>query len=687
MRAEAGVGSVRKGRRSPAQRDRLSVVRRRWKEIVAFLAVLVLGVLALGLAYAGSADTVAGGVTVSGQDVGGLSAVEAEARLSARADALGTEPVVFTGAGRRWSIAPVQLAVRGDWGGAAAEALHRGDGPFLIRGLKRLKLRLFGSDVEPSARADQGALNRQLRVIAKQVEVNGREAAIVLESGEPVVIPGEPSRALETEAAADTMVSALAALEREGPVALPIKITPPAVGRDALAAVAEQVRTALSGPVIFAYKGVQLTVTPEQIASFLELPHDGQRELRIGGPEAKKYFDNLGRAVARAPREVDFSVNDAGKAHMIPSRKGRKLDVDASEEALLAAALRPVNRTAQLVVVAAEPKLSTERAKSMGITGLVGRYTTFYGGDANRIHNVQLVARLIDRHLIAPHSTFSFNKTTGERNAAQGFLEAPVIINGELKTGLGGGVCQVSTTVFNAAFDAGLPITSRTNHALYIDHYPLGRDATVNYPDTDLTFQNDSDHWILLRTIVGSSSLTVQLFGTPLHRRVETETSPLKETGAPPVKRVPDSKLYVGEKAVEEYGQPSRSVSVRRLVYDTKGKLLFDTTWYSNYLAEPKVVRYGTKPVAVVHYEADPYRYEHGHDDAARHDNPLAPLGLGNPFRQPRGHPRRPKRGRVDTGVAGPALRDLRLRLVHPLDHVLEAEASASQVRDARVNL
>jgi vancomycin resistance protein YoaR len=599
MRAEAGVGSVRKGRRSPARRDRLAVVRRHWKAALAVLGALLLGVIALGFAYSGSADTVADGVKVSGQDVGGLSATQAEAKLAARAHTLYTEQVVFTGAGRRWSIAPAQLAVRGDWNAAAAEALDRGSGPVPFRGFKRLKLRFFGSEVEPDAVADQGALNRQLNVIAKQVEIDGREAAIVLRDGQPVVIPGEPSRSLETQAAAATMVSALAALEREGPVALPIKITPPAVGRDALAAVAQQVRTALSGPVVFAYKDVHLTVTPEQIASFLELPHDGQKELRIGGPEAKEYFDNLSRAVARAPREVDFTVDDAGKAHVIRSRDGRKLDVEASEKALLSAALRPVNRTAQLVVVAAEPKLSTERAKALGITGLVGRYTTFYGGDANRIHNVQLVAQLIDRHMIAPHSTFSFNKTTGERNAAQGFVEAPVIINGELKTGLGGGVCQVSTTVFNAAFEAGLPITSRTNHALYIDHYPLGRDATVNYPDTDLTFQNDSDHWILLRTIVGSSSLTVRLFGTPLHRRVETQTSPLKKTGPPPVKRVPDSHLFVGEKAVEEFGQPSRSVSVRRLVYDAKGKLLFDTTWYSNYLAEPKVVRVGTMPVPV----------------------------------------------------------------------------------------
>src|ERR671937_39010 len=144
---------------------------------------------------------------------------------------------------------------------------------------------------------------------------------------------------------------------------------------------------------------------------------------------------------------------------------------------------------------------------------------------------MQLVPRLIDRHLIAPGATFSFNKTTGERNAAKGFLEAPVIINGELKSRLGGGVCQFSTTVFNAAYEAGLPITERHNLALYIDHYPLGRDATVNYPDIDLKFVNDTGHWLLLETVIGSSSLTVRLYGTPVHRRVETDTAPLRETG------------------------------------------------------------------------------------------------------------------------------------------------------------
>ncbi len=179
----------------------------------------------------------------------------------------------------------------------------------------------------------------------------------------------------------------------------------------------------------------------------------------------------------------------------------------------------------------------------MGITGLVAGYTTTYGGDPNRLHNVRLVAQLIDGALVAPGARFSFNGTTGERTAEKGFEEAPVIINGELQTGLGGGICQVSTTVFNAAYEAGLPIDERTNHALYISHYPLGRDATVNYPDLDLKFTNDTDHWLLLRTFVGASELTVNLYGTPLNRRVEIEAQPLEVAGEPAVKRIPDPTL------------------------------------------------------------------------------------------------------------------------------------------------
>jgi vancomycin resistance protein YoaR len=594
MRAEAGIEPIRRGRSAPARRDWWSLVRTGAKIAGGALLVLFVFLLVVGVVFAGAANKVAGGVTVAGMDVDGLDAQHAQAALSARAKRLEAVPVPFEAGGKRWPIAPQQIALRVDWEKAAQAALDEGDGPIPLRGLKRLQLRLFGADVEPSAAYEPDTLEKRLAAIARTVDVQGRQAALVLRDGKPVVVPGEAGRRLDRAAASRAVVAALSGFDR-APVDLPVIVDPPDVTQAAMARVAAQVRTALSAPVTFVYKGVHWSVPPEQIATFLKLPQDGQTSLSIGGPAARAYFANLAKGVGRAPREVGFEVSSSGRATMIPSRDGKRLDLVATQKSFLAAALSTTRREAQLVVVSAEPELSTTRAKALGITGLVGGYTTFYGGDPNRIHNVQLVATLIDRHLIAPGSTFSFNKTTGERNAAKGFLEAPVIINGELKSGLGGGVCQVSTTVFNAAYEAGLPIPERHNHALYIDHYPLGRDATVNYPDTDLKFVNDTGHWLLLETIIGSSSLTVRLFGTPVHRRVESQASPLKKTGPPTVKKTLDPHLYVGDQVIEEYGQPSRSVSVRRLVYDKQGHLLYDTTWYSSYLAEPKVVRAGTK--------------------------------------------------------------------------------------------
>jgi vancomycin resistance protein YoaR len=231
----------------------------------------------------------------------------------------------------------------------------------------------------------------------------------------------------------------------------------------------------------------------------------------------------------------------------------------------------------------------------MGITGVVGSYETVYGGEPNRIHNVDLVAHLVDDKLVPPGATFSFNETTGERSAAKGFLEAPVIVNGELQTGLGGGVCQVSTTVFNAAYEAGLQITARTNHALYISHYPLGRDATVDYPDIDLKFVNDTGHWLLLRTFVNPGELSVVLYGTPQHRKVVSVAQPLTVVAAPPVQKTIDATLKPGQTVVDDPGVPATSTSVERKVYAPNGTLLTDQTWYSSYVSQPKIIRVGPK--------------------------------------------------------------------------------------------
>jgi hypothetical protein len=117
----------------------------------------------------------------------------------------------------------------------------------------------------------------------------------------------------------------------------------------------------------------------------------------------------------------------------------------------------------------------------------------------------------------------------------------------------------------------------------------------VNYPDLDLRFSNDTDHWLLLRTFVGAGSLTVNLYGTPVSRRVESTTAPLEVTGPVPVKEIEDPSLKKGKRVLDELGSPPRRTSVERLVYDANGKLLYDNTWRSSYVGEPSLVRVGTK--------------------------------------------------------------------------------------------
>jgi vancomycin resistance protein YoaR len=562
---------------------------------VAAALVLFIGAVALGFAFAGSETTLPEGTRIAGVDVGGLSTAQATRVLERRAAAVNAVPVTFTAGSKRWRISAKRLEVDVDWRAAVEAARERGDGFGPVQGLRRLSVRFFGAEVTPPTRVYDPALNYYIAKIQRQLDAAPRDAAITFKGLKPVIVPAQPGMILDRRAADDVVVRSLAGFRRAAPVALPVRTKPAAVNEVNLRRALAQVRVAVSAPIRLELGRRAWRVPRWRVAQLLDVPENGATRVSIGGPYAEKYFEKLGKRVADAPADAGFAVHSGGAVTITPARAGRQLDPQKTSAAVLTAALSRTARTAQLSIVAAAPERSTADAQAMGINKIVSSYETIYGGDANRIHNVQLVAHLVDGALIAPGKEFSFNATTGERTAEKGFLEAPVIVNGELQTGLGGGVCQVSTTVFNAAFEAGLPITARTNHALYISHYPQGRDATVNYPDTDLKFVNDTGHWLLLRTFVGSSSLVVNLYGTPTGRRVEAEAGPLNVVGAVPVRKVSDPSLPKGQEVVEEYGQPPRSTSVTRVVYAPNGKVRSRTTWYSSYRGEVQVVRVGTK--------------------------------------------------------------------------------------------
>jgi vancomycin resistance protein YoaR len=575
-------------------RARSGVLTGRARPVLITGALLALIALGVGFAFAGSPDTLAPGTEIAGVDVGGLTVTRAQQVLEQRAASLANVPVTFVWGGRSWQVRPAVLGVSVDWATTVEQARRDGDGFGFLRGYKRLALRLFPTSIDPTPHPYVSALNFEVGQLAAAIDRPEKNAALIRKGGQILTVPGQAGIALQQTAAAHVIARALAGFGRL-PVTLPVHAVAPGVTVPDLVQAQHLARVALSAPVTLVLGSQRVKLEPAQLAPMLLLGQGGQSKLGIGGTAADAFFVHLDQLLSHPARNATFAITATGGIRVVPAQPGLAVDVAQTVAAVLAAAERPATRVAKVTVSESQPTRTTADALAMGITGTVSSYETIYGGIANRIHNVQLVAKLVDGKLIAPGATFSFNQATGARTAAQGFLEAPVIINGEVQTGLGGGVCQVSTTVFNAAYEAGLPITARTNHALYISHYPLGRDATVDYPDIDLKFVNDTGHWLLLRTIVGPDSLIVKLYGTPQRRRVVSEAAPLKLVHAPPIKKTIDRALAPGQVVVTNYGEAAYSTSVRRLVYAPDGTLMSDVTWYSNYRALPEQISVGPK--------------------------------------------------------------------------------------------
>ncbi len=600
------------------------------------VVVLAIAFFVVGEVYAGSSSTLPSGQTISGVDVGDKSTREATHLLGQKADALAGAPVPVRVAGHTFRFRQADLGISVDWARAVASARSRSDGFGPLRGFRRLYQQVFGITITPATDTRGGKLDHALDTIVDSVGHKPVDASIALHGLNPVVVPGRKGISIDRAEARRELLGRFARLDRT-PIVLPLGPRDPQVTSAMMTSALAQVRTAVSAPVTLLIGTNHYRLPRWQLASFLRLPgaDSDSDTITLGGRKADEFVAKLQKALNREPRDATFAVSSRS-VRIVPDLVGRTVNVPATVGNIVRAALSPTNRTAVVVIQTKEAKRTKKDAQAMGVKELVSSYTTEFGGVENRIHNVQLVSHLIDDTLIAPGATFSFNGTTGERNASKGFLDAPVIINGELTTGLGGGVCQVSTTVFNAAYEAGLSITARTNHALYISHYPQGRDATVNYPDVDLKFVNDTKAWLLLRTFVSSYSLTVNLYGTSSHRRVESTTAPLVVDGHTPTEWVKDSTLAKGTKIIVESGSPPLETSVHRKVYAADGKLLYDTVWSSHYVGEKRIIHIGTRKPA-------PPTKPTGPTGATGATGPTGPSGAAGPS--------------GPTGAAGPATR------------------------------
>ncbi len=280
-----------------------------------------------------------------------------------------------------------------------------------------------------------------------------------------------------------------------------------------------------------------------------------------------------------------------------PPRNGRTIQAEPTKAVLLssfeelASSTETKHLTKQLVLAETPPTTSLASLNSLGINERIGFGESYYAHSIpNRIHNVAITAQRIDDTIIPPGAEFSFNKTLGEVSAATGYKAAYVIKNGKTELGDGGGVCQVSTTVFRAVLNAGLEITKRIAHSYRVSYYELdrkpGMDATVYAGDVDFRFKNDTASHILLHTVTDDKNtyMYVELYGTSDGRRteiVEHKTWDARPALAP--QYFPDPSLPPGKLVQIDWAAPGIRASVTNVIYNSDGSEKRRDTFTSNY--------------------------------------------------------------------------------------------------------
>jgi vancomycin resistance protein YoaR len=377
---------------------------------------------------------------------------------------------------------------------------------------------------------------------------------------------------------------------------------------DAAAKQAQAVaETMLGGPATVTYGTKSWNLSVADIAKMLTFtqveasgtPNAWKLVTAIGAKEASKTIvPKIGAALGNPPVNAHFSTK-GGKVKVVPGKDGTGADV-ADFAASLTASLQSADssRSVELRTKITPPAVTTAQAETMGVKERISTFTTTYGGSiAQRINNIHVLGSALDGKLIPPGGTFSFNGAVGERTASKGYQEAFAIVKGKLVPQLGGGICQVATTMFNAVFLSGFPVPERINHSFYISHYPMGRDATVSWGGPDLRWKNTTDHWVLVSVSYTSDSITVSLYGTSPKYDVAWKTVPF--TGNVPFKtvKVSDPTMTAGTTDVTAKGMVGGKAIVTRTV-KKNGTVVRTDTFTSNYTPVDETIKVGTKAAA-----------------------------------------------------------------------------------------
>jgi vancomycin resistance protein YoaR len=560
-------------------------------------------------------DRIYPGVYVDNIDLSGLTVDEAYQTLAVDLPYTYQGQIQLTYGDQKWDIQPIDLGYLIDPSSSAQEAFAVGRHRWLFPNLiEKGRAWFTGVQLSLVAYYDERVAQLYLNSLAEEIDVPMVEASLELENTEVLVRNGQVGHQLDIDQTLDLIEVVLSTMQ-DATIPLVVNESVPVI-LDA-SAQADLARVILSEPLVLTASGSgeSWTIQPEDLATMLTISRaenggseNSSYEININEDLFGVYLSSLVPELHVDPANTRFIFNDDTRQLEViePAVIGRDLNVAASIT-MINDQLKAGQHAIALQFDTLQPEVTDDMTgEDLGITELVIQETSyFYGSDAARVQNIETAAAEFHGLLIAPGETFSMASAMGDVSLENGYAEALIIYGDQTIQGVGGGVCQVSTTLFRTAFFAGLPIVERHAHAYRVGYYEMtrdgskddnlaGLDATVYVPIVDLKFTNDTGHWLLMETYMGQYfSLTWKFYGTIDGREVDWNTTgPTNVVPAPEPLYRENPELDKGEIKKVDYAADGADISITRTVYKDD-KVYFSDSFYTHFQAWQAVFEYG----------------------------------------------------------------------------------------------
>ncbi len=561
---------------------------------------LILGfVVVFSLYHAIYAKMVIPGVTILGRDMGGTNYPQLLSDLSIKASTKG--PIALKYLDNNFNIPNSDIDLNYNIPKTAKNAFNAGRTGNFILDIKSKFTGIYKPiNVSFDYEYNKDKLVSKIIEISLQIENPHKDAAFIFDTnGNLTIEPELTGLVVDKDALKLEIEGRLSNVSSDNIVITVSNYVPKLTESDLLQA-APKMQKLLDNLPIFVFQGSTFSIEGSDFTEMVYPEKEGEKVvLKVNNDRVKKFVTSIAEEVNRPPKSEIFQVEGTKVIDFrLPTPGYVVKEYDAVE--IFSLALLDPSMERQ-IEVPFEEFLPSASANSYGIKELLGEgYSTYVGSIAGRIHNIELAAKNLNGLLVAPGETFSFNNGVGPIDYAHGFTSAYIISKGRTVLGEGGGVCQVSTTLFRAMLDSGLPVISRTAHAYRVSYYeqkyPVGFDATVYQPTVDLKFKNDTQNYVLIQSevIPKESKLIFRLYGTGDGRKATIEGPTIFSQTPPPEPLYQDDpSLSEGVTKQVDWSAWGAIVEIKRKV-EKDGKVIYSDTFKSNFQPWRAVYLVGT---------------------------------------------------------------------------------------------